>query len=278
MDICPVLHGPDEIDPGFFASPVPLPLTRTLEVCLGRFNDPKRLGHNPNYRWGDDDDKVGHKGLDLGAPTGAPVTAMADGKVASVDLIDSYLEGVAESDAAGVWLSVLVKCPECPGWFLSRHLHLMVGSVVVKAGQTVVKGQKLARCDTTGSAHWPHTHTDLRHSSDPNADKAASFGPKWGVPYDAVTWGILGVTPPAPPPAQQLVTITVDRPVLRGGSEGPAVWELQTALNLYGFTPGVIDGKYGAATQDAVRRFQASKGLTADGVAGRNTLTALMDY
>src|SRR3990167_7857791 len=276
MRVCPMLHGPSEIDPGFFASPVPLPLTRTLEDCLGRFNDPKRAGYNPAYRWGDDDDKVGHKGLDLGAPTGAAATAMADGKVAHVDLVNAY--PVDPNDAAGVWVAVLHKCPECPGWFLSRHLHLMVGSVVVKAGQTVAKRQTLARCDTTGSAHWPHTHTDLRHSSDPNADKAASFGPKWGVPYDPVTWGILGVTPPAPPPAQTLVTITVDRPVLRGGSEGPAVWELQTALNLYGFTPGVIDGKYGGNTVAAVIAFQISKGLTADGVAGRNTLTALMDY
>src|SRR3990167_1677240 len=220
MRVCPVLHGPGAIEAGFFASPVPLPLTRTLAGCLGRFNDPKRANYNPNYRWGDDDDKVGHKGLDLGAPTGAAVTAMADGKVAHVDLVNSYPADL--NDSAGVWVAVLHPCPEDGGWFLSRHLHLMVGSVVVKAGQTVVKGQRLARCDTTGNAHWPHPHTDLRHSSDPNADKAASFGPKWGKPYDATKWHILD-TPPVPLPAQQLVTVTVDRPILRVGSEGSAV-------------------------------------------------------
>ena len=276
MRVCPVLHGPGAIEAGFFASPVPLPLTRTLAGCLGRFNDPKRANYNPNYRWGDDDDKVGHKGLDLGAPTGAAVTAMADGKVAHVDLVNAY--PADPNDAAGVWVAVLHKCPECPGWFLSRHLHLIVDSVVVKVGQTVVKGQKLARCDTTGSAHWPHTHTDLRHSSDPNADKAGSFGPKWGVPYDPLAWGILEEAAPTAPTAPQLVTVTVDRPLLRVGSAGTAVFELQTALNLRGFTPGFIDGTFGATTQDAVRKFQASKGLVADGIAGKLTLTALLDY
>ena len=129
----------------------------------------------------------------------------------------------------------------------------------------------------SGSAHWPHCHTDLRHSASP-ASRSLTFGPTWGIPYDLEVWGTLGGVPVPMPAPIPLVTITVDRPLLRLGSTGTAVFELQTALNLRGFTPGFIDGNFGATTQDAVRRFQASKGLLGDGIAGKLTLTALMDY
>jgi len=218
LRVCPTLHRPPNIDAGFFASPVPLPLTRTLEACLGRFNDPKRTGYNPNYRWGDDDDKVGHKGLDLGAKTGAPVTAMADGKVASVDLTDNYNDLTRSGDAAGIWLSTLHKCSECSGWFLARHLHLLPGSVLVTPGQPVTKGQRLASCDTTGSAHWPHVHTDLRHSPSPTADKAGSFGPTWGVPYDPLAWGIL-----LPPPSHRHRSWSASKSTVRYSDQAPPV-------------------------------------------------------
>ena len=45
-----------------------------------------------------------------------------------------------------------------------------------------------------------------------------------------------------------------------------------TALGLYAGTP---DGKFGAQTRDAVRRFQLARGMVADGYADRTVLTAL---
>lgn len=54
-----------------------------------------------------------------------------------------------------------------------------------------------------------------------------------------------------------------------------AVW-LQRTLNLFGATPAlVVDGIYGAATRSTVKAFQTSKGLTADGVAGPETIAAI---
>lgn len=284
MNTCPTVHPRADIDPGFFASPVPLPWTRTLANCLGRFNDPKRAGYNPAYQWGDDDAKVGHKGLDLGVPFGGPVTAMADGVVASIDLVDAFKEGVATADAAGVWVSVLTKCPECPGWFLTRYLHLLTGSVLVKPGQPVKRGEKLGRGDTTGNASWSHCHMDLRHSDSatanlvPSGSAASWFGPKWGKPYDALTWGIQNTPPPViGPPAYTLVTVTVDRPVLRLGSAGKPVEELQLLLNVVGASLNP-DGKFGPLTDAAVKSFQASKGLNVDGVVGTDSWRALLDY
>jgi lysozyme family protein len=54
-----------------------------------------------------------------------------------------------------------------------------------------------------------------------------------------------------------------------------AVW-LQTTLNARGTTPKlVVDGIVGAATRTAVKAFQQSHGLTADGEAGPLTIAAL---
>lgn len=53
------------------------------------------------------------------------------------------------------------------------------------------------------------------------------------------------------------------------------VKELQRELTLRGFEPGEIDGRYGARTTDAVKRFQRSRKLPDDGVADRATLDAL---
>ncbi len=58
------------------------------------------------------------------------------------------------------------------------------------------------------------------------------------------------------------------QPVLREGSRGPAVVELQNALNRAGFSVGNADGKFGQATTTALKAFQQANGLGADGVAG----------
>lgn len=56
---------------------------------------------------------------------------------------------------------------------------------------------------------------------------------------------------------------------LRIGSKGPDVISLQKALGIK------ADGVYGQGTSDAVKKYQASKGLVADGVAGPATLSSL---
>jgi len=62
------------------------------------------------------------------------------------------------------------------------------------------------------------------------------------------------------------------------GSEGPGVAALQRRLTNAGF-PVAVDGVFGYGTDNAVRAFQASRGLVPDGVVGPATAQALRyDY
>ncbi len=79
-----------------------------------------------------------------------------------------------------------------------------------------------------------------------------------------------------PQPAQTARNGSFHAPmVLRRGVTGPEVGALQRKLEECGFSPGKLDGQFGAGTEAAVIAFQKSQGLLADGVAGPRTLKAL---
>jgi peptidoglycan DL-endopeptidase CwlO len=61
---------------------------------------------------------------------------------------------------------------------------------------------------------------------------------------------------------------------LKKGSSGNDVKELQTLLNLNGFSLAV-DGKFSTATEQAVKKYQQASGLKVDGIAGSSTLRRL---
>ncbi|MBE0601614.1 MAG: peptidoglycan-binding protein [Firmicutes bacterium] len=63
--------------------------------------------------------------------------------------------------------------------------------------------------------------------------------------------------------------------VLRRGMQNDAVKKLQQTLMDLGYYDGVVDGQFGDATAAAVMLFQAQHGLSADGLAGTDTLSLL---
>lgn len=67
---------------------------------------------------------------------------------------------------------------------------------------------------------------------------------------------------------------TANRPVLRRGSKGEEVADLQRKLQQRGFSLA-IDEDFGAATEAVVMVFQRQQGLEADGIVGRDTWNAL---
>ena len=58
-------------------------------------------------------------------------------------------------------------------------------------------------------------------------------------------------------------------------SRGDEVKQIQTKLKNWGYYKGNVDGIYGSRTTEAVKYFQRKNGLTADGIAGTQTLKAM---
>lgn len=68
---------------------------------------------------------------------------------------------------------------------------------------------------------------------------------------------------------------SVKMPTLQYRSSGNYVRFLQYILNYFGYNCGTVDGDFGGNTKAAVIKFQKAKNLTADGIVGVNTWTAI---
>jgi len=82
---------------------------------------------------------------------------------------------------------------------------------------------------------------------------------------------------PTPVPTPD-ITPNVAYKTIKVGDSGDSVAQMQRRLAELGYYSGDIDGRFGNQTRRAVERFQYNNGLSADGIAGRNTLTILYEY
>jgi N-acetylmuramoyl-L-alanine amidase len=87
-----------------------------------------------------------------------------------------------------------------------------------------------------------------------------------------------GATPvqsiPNPKPASPKKVIP--QPTLKKGSKGEPVKQLQTLLNKAGFNCGKVDGDFGNGTDKALKAWQKSKKLVADGVYGKASYSVML--
>lgn len=91
-------------------------------------------------------------------------------------------------------------------------------------------------------------------------------------------------TPDAPPvgrddpgaPSIAPVTMNTPLPLLKRGSKGQAVWAMQTLLTDRGYSTQGVDSDFGPNTNEALKKFQAAKGLEADGECGAKSWAALI--
>ncbi len=90
-------------------------------------------------------------GIDWAIPTGTPIKAAQNGKVAQV-----------RRDATGYGVHVRIDHGE---GYSAIYGHLMDYSVSV--GQTVKAGEVIARSDNTGNSTGPHLHFELRKNNIP---------------------------------------------------------------------------------------------------------------
>ena len=86
---------------------------------------------------------------------------------------------------------------------------------------------------------------------------------------------VSAVATPAPSAAAASNANANTSATLRIGSSGSEVNLLQARLTTLKYFSDTIDGKFGTKTASAVAAFQKDNGLTADGVAGPQTLSAL---
>ena len=98
---------------------------------------------------------------------------------------------------------------------------------------------------------------------------STQYIPGFGRP----NWGVVSSNA-----GKEEMTDAVSYPTIKLGSKGSDVKKAQQLLIAKGYSCGVAgaDGDFGAATYNAVKKFQAANGLEADGIIGDNTWAALL--
>lgn len=127
----------------------------------------------------------GHDGVDVRVPSlavqksGVEVRASADGVVLGTR------DGMEDIGIAGAGGREALKGRECGNGVLLRHgegfdtqyCHMAKGSIAVKKGDQVKRGQKLGQVGLSGMTEFPHLHLTLRKDGkpiDPYAPDGAS--------------------------------------------------------------------------------------------------------
>jgi peptidoglycan hydrolase-like protein with peptidoglycan-binding domain len=62
------------------------------------------------------------------------------------------------------------------------------------------------------------------------------------------------------------------------GAKLDTIADVQTYLANNGFNPGIIDGKMGSYTREAIKAFQRKVGLIPDGTAGARTKAEMKSF
>jgi murein DD-endopeptidase MepM/ murein hydrolase activator NlpD len=87
----------------------------------------------------------GHLGIDIASRTGVPVLAADDGYVV-----------MAGRDTWGYGNQIVI---DHGNGYLTRYAHLQ--TILIKAGQSVKKQQKIGTMGTTGRSTGPHLHFEV---------------------------------------------------------------------------------------------------------------------
>ena len=137
---------------------------------------------------------------------------------------------------------------------VTLYCHFKKGTLRVKKGDKVVKGEILGYMGSTGRSTGAHLHFGI-----------SLFG-EWVDPEEYFDKDLSEVNK---------LTVTQERKLLKRGAKGEEVKLLQTLLNFHG-AKLECDASFGPATAKALAEFQKSRGITADSVAGVVTWQELM--
>ena len=183
-------------------------------------------------------------------------------------------DGLPDTSASGMYRAAKVRgeissMPEVPGllvWTKDKgHVGVYVGGGYVVEARGFSYGVQRNLLSKRGFVYWgecPYIEYGSKTPAEPpesandkiHADEAgtASEGENGGK------------------------TIMICMNTLRKGDNGNQVKTLQRLLSAMGYDCGGVDGIFGSRTLIAVKEFQKAKGLTADGIVGKNTWNALL--
>lgn len=186
-----------------------------------------------------------HEGVDLvavnsnGGACADSIVAFDDGVVieAGYNAISGYFCKIKHNDV-----------------YSTLYCHMKVGTMAVKKGQAVKKGDILGYMGRTGRATGAHLHLGLS---------------KCGVYVDPVEYFDRDLT------EYDTVPVNCCRRRLKKGSSGSETMLLQNLLNISGAKLSA-DGVFGKLTDAAVRDFQSAHGLEVDGIVGKLTWNELL--
>ncbi len=153
-----------------------------------------------------------HKGTDFAVPSladldpGVNVLASADGTVLRLrdGVPDRRLRTTAEIDAIaeqGIECGNGIVIDHGDGW-TGQYCHLEQGSVAVRQGDRVQRGDVIGRVGVSGKTTFPHVHLTLRYNDeviDPYSGQPAAAGcnvdrqPLWSEAQDYTPSGIVRI-------------------------------------------------------------------------------------
>ena len=197
-----------------------------------------------------------HNGIDL--------VARATNGASCVDHITAHTGGIVSAvgyqpDGAGYYIYIQVSADVEMAYF-----HLRAGSIKVKKGEKVAKGQAIAYMGSTGRSTGAHLHWGIKV-------KGVWIDPTPYLDSDYPTSTIN-------PTVKESGTVNITMNVLQKGSKGSQVKTLQRLLVALGYNVGAagIDGDFGNDTESATKKFQKDKVLIVDGIVGANTWNKLL--
>lgn len=178
-----------------------------------------------------------HSGIDIAAAGSRPIYAAANGTVTR-----SY-----RSATYGECIFILHTIKK--RIYETVYAHMRTGSRRVKVDAKVKKGQTIGIMGQTGQATGQHLHFEI-HRGRWNLNKTNAVNP---------------------------LNYLNARRYLAKGDQGTEVRRLQEDLLELGYDLGKsrVDGKFGSATDQAVRLFQKNNELTTDGKVGAETTSEI---
>ncbi len=185
-----------------------------------------------------------HKGCDLvgGSASGAATDYILAFESGIVTKATNNVEGDTPSEGNAVYINHGNGIETC-------YLHMRRGSVTVKEGTPVARGDVIGYMGSTGNSTGAHLHFGMKING------------SWVDPLPYLD----GTAPlPFKRSLQKVKT-------LRRGDKGADVALLQRLLNSVSSAGLDVDGSYGAKTESAVLDYQTVFGLKADGIFGGNS-------